>query len=320
MYDQDRHLHPSLSNWLEWLREAQAVARAAGYRPTATNVREALDGLTRRLVTQIPAIALVRDDLIQGPHFAVSVRIYHPRPESALPVALFVHGGGHCAGGVGFYDPIARKLAQASGRVLVAVDYRLAPECPYPAGLEDVLTCARQVFALLERNALAFERRLAILGDSAGGALCATLSHLAQFDPGLAIERQVLVYPGLDYTLSQPSTFVLGQGYLLERDRILWMFDAYLQGAGNRRDLSPLYMAVTPDYPETLILAAELDPLYDEGLAYQRCLAEQGVRALHRVMPGTIHAFLNLEDLVPDVCAAAYAAIGDFLRADPAGG
>jgi acetyl esterase len=312
----NRTIPEALREWIEKLREAQRLARAAGYRPTPTNVREALDGLTRRFVTKIPPVPLVRDDLIPGPDYAVPVRIYHPDPERALPVALFAHGGGHMGGGVSVYDGIARKLALAAARVLVSVDYRLTPECPYPAGLKDVLACAKQVFRTLQLNGLAHEPRLAIIGDSAGGALCATLSHLAQFDSSLTIERQVLIYPGLDYTLSQPSTRDLAEGYLLERDRILWMFDAYLQNAENRRQVSPLFMDLTPSYPKTLILSAEFDPLRDEGIAYHCRLRDHGVRSTQQTVPGVIHAFLNLEDVIPDTCEQVYTTIGSFLRAE----
>lgn len=311
--DADQAIPAPLKEWLGKLREAQRLARAAGYRPTPTNVRESLDGLTRRFVTSIPPIALVRDDLVPGPDYAVPVRIYHPAPDRALPVALFVHGGGHMGGGVSLYDGIARRLALAANRVLVSVDYRLAPECPYPAGLKDVLACAKRVFRTLEQNELAHEPRLAILGDSAGGALCASLSHLAQFEPGLTIEHQVLIYPGLDYTLSQPSTRELAEGYLLERDRMLWMFDAYLQNAEQRRQVSPLFMDLTPNYPRTLILCAEFDPLRDEGIAYHHRLQDQGIRSTQQTMPGVIHAFLNLEDLIPETCQLAYSSIGAFL-------
>lgn len=311
--ERDVSIPQPLRDWLADSREAARQAHEQGFRLTVTNIREALDGLTRHFVRPGPEIARVHDDHIAGPDYRVPVRIYHPRPERRLPVALFVHGGGHVAGGVSLYDPIARKLALAAQRVVVSIEYRLAPECPYPAGLKDTLACSKQVFRLLESLAMTHEPRLALVGDSGGGALCATVSHLGQFEAGLAIERQVLIYPSLDYTLSEASVNELGEGYLLERDRILWMCDAYLQHAENRRSISPLFMELTADYPPTLVITAEFDPLRDEGMAYAARLQQSGSRSAHLHLPGMVHAFLNLEELVPEPCQEAYAAIGTFL-------
>lgn len=319
--ERERAIPEPLRDWLAEVEQAKARAREHGYRRTVTNTREAWDTLTRRFVTEVPAIEWVRDDHIPGPDYRVPVRVYHPVPDRALPVALFVHGGGHVAGGVSIYDPIARKLALASRHVLVSIEYRLAPECPYPAALKDTLACAKRVFRLLEDLAMRFEPRLALVGDSGGGSLCATVSHLAQFEAGMSIERQVLVYPSLDYTLSQPSVTQNGEGYLLERERILWMFDAYLQNAENRRSISPLFMDLTRDYPVSLIVTAEFDPLRDDGLAYAARLKAAGIGCSHLNLAGMIHGFLNLEGLVPEPCRQTYAEVGAFLQGrDPCGG
>ena len=303
----------ALRDLLKGLREASRNAAAEGRRFTVINVRESFEALSRAYVTQVPDIALVRDEVIPGLDYPVPVRIYHPDPGQALPVALFIHGGGHVAGNVSMYDPIARKLALAARRVIVAVEYRLAPECPYPAGLTDTMACAKRVFRVLRQTGLAHERRLALIGDSGGGALSATVAHLAQFEPGLTVERQVLIYPSLDYTLSQPSVQTHGEGCLLERSRMLWLFDAYLHNQQNRRDISPLFMDLTDDYPPTMIITPQCDPLVDEGRAYARRLAERGIEVRHVPMPGLVHAYLNLEDLVPDACRDTYEAIGQFL-------
>ncbi len=303
----------ALRDWLVEVAEIKRRAREHGFRRTVTNTREGWDTLTRRYLTEIPRLDWIRDEIIPGPDYRVPVRIYNPQPAYPLPVALFVHGGGHVSGSVPMYEPVARKLALATQRVVVAIEYRLAPECPYPAGLKDTMACAKRVFWLLEMLGTLHLPRFALIGDSGGGALCATVSHLAQFEPGVEIERQVLIYPGLDYTLSQPSVRENGEGYLLERDRIMWMFDAYLQNAEDRRAVSPLFMDLTDGYPATLIITAELDPLRDEGAAYAKRLQDAGIRAEHRNLPGMIHGFLNLEDLVPEACREAYAAIGAFL-------
>ena len=311
----DAAIPKPLREWLEATRAARAVAHANAYRRTVTNARETFDALTRNFVTERPDVALVRDDVIPGPDYSVPVRIYHPAPEEAPAVALFVHGGGHVAGSVALYDPIIRRLALAIRRIVVAVEYRLAPECPYPAALKDTVVCAKHVFSCLDQQRLSYEPRLALLGDSGGGALCATVSHLSQYEPDVAIEAQALIYPSLDYSLSQPSVMTNGEGYLLDRERILWLFNSYLQGQENRRSVSPLFMEMTKQLPRTLVITAEFDPLRDEGAAYIRRLKQHGVDCAYQEMRGMVHAYLNLAALVPDACAETYASVAQFLGA-----
>lgn len=311
--DRDASIPKPLRDWLAELRETKRAAVAQGFRLTVTNARESLDNITRRFVTECPEVPLIRDDVIPGPTYPVPVRIYHPDPARPLPVALFVHGGGHVAGSVSLYDPIARKLALSTQRVLVSVEYRLAPECPYPAGLQDAMACAKRVIRCLDALQIAHSPRLALVGDSGGGALCATISHLAQHEAGLEIERQVLLYPSVDYTLSQPSVEENAEGYLLERDRLIWMFDAYLQHAEDRKRVSPLHMDITGPYPPTLVITADFDPLRDEGRLYHTRLHNAGIPTEHIHLSGMLHAFLNLEDLTADACRTTYTNIKDFL-------
>jgi hypothetical protein len=159
---------------------------------------------------------------------------------------------------------------------------------------------------LLHGLGLDHEPSIALVGDSGGGALCATLSHRCRFDAGVSIERQVPIYPSVDYTLSFPSMIENGEGYMLERERILWLFDCYFQHAENRQELSPRYMPVTPDYPETLIVTAEYCPLRDEGIAYAKRLADAGVACEQQTFEGMVNAFLKLEDVVPEPCDSFY--------------
>ena len=308
-----------LRAFLAEMREARRREVEAGCRFTPTHVREAMEVMTRRYVTRVPSITLVRDEIVPGPDYSVPVRLYHAAPGEPRPVALFVHGGGHVAGSVSLYDPIARRLAEASGWLIISVEYRLAPEYPYPRGLKDVVACMKGIFGLLRTldPAIAFAPRLALIGDSAGAALCASASHLGRNDPAISIDRQVLIYPSLDYTLSQPSVIENGEGFLLERQRILWMFDCYFQQTENRRSCSPLFMPLHHRYPPTLLAIPEYCPLKDEGIAYARRLREFRIPCEHIAYPGLVHAFLNLEDLAPEACGDLYGRIGAFLAGPP---
>lgn len=313
--------HPALVDWLERLNRLMAEQTLHGVEVTPVTLRESLATMTANLVTQRPELSWVRDTMVPTDGYPVPVRLYDPAPDRAKPVCLFFHGGGHMTGGISVYDPICRKLAEATGHLLVSVEYRLAPECPYPLGLKDCYAVARHLWPVLEKQGLRIERSLNLVGDSGGGALAATVSALAQDNPDLRIDKQVLIYPSLDYTLTQPSVAENGKGYLLETSRILWYFDHYFQHREStrqqeeRRAASPLYMPITGEMPDTLIVSAGFCPLRDEALAYANKLNAAGVPCQQVSFPDMIHAFLNLEDLVPEACARTYRTLAEFLNA-----
>ena len=304
-------LNPQLQSWLTQINRLIADQQAGGVQATPTAVREGLATMTAALTTPSPELPWVADSEVG----AVPVRLYDPAPQREKTVCLFFHGGGHMAGSIEVYDPICRKLAAASGQLVVSVEYRLAPEHPYPQGLTDCLEVTRHIWPALERQQRRVRRRLFLVGDSGGGACVASISAQAQQDPQLNIDGQVLIYPSLDYTLNQPSVTENGRGYLLERSRIEWYFDHYFQQGEDRRAASPLYMPVTSGLPPTLMITAGFCPLRDEGIAYLEKLRAAGVPCEHQHFPGMIHAYLNLENLVPDACADTYRAIAEFMAA-----
>ena len=310
-----RQLSPQLQSWLAEYNRLVKELEEKGFKPTPINVREGLANLTRRWVSQIPEVALIQDDWVTGPGVDVPVRIYHPSPDRKLPVLVYYHGGGHMAGSVTVYDPIYRKLALAAQHIVVAPEYRLAPECPYPAGVEDAYHVAKYLWPTLEGRALNVHPRLSLGGDSAGGALCATVAHLAQHDDDLPISKQVLIYPSLDYTMNTASMEENGVGYLLQKEKIGWYFSHYFQHAENRRSASPLYQEFTDNLPETLVVTAEFCPLRDEGQAYVEKLGTStSVAAELMHFEDMIHAFLNLEDLTQASCEKLYSCLGRFLN------
>jgi acetyl esterase/lipase len=273
--------------------------------------------MTRRFVTQAPDVPLTRDTLVRGPDkmgYPVPVRIYHPDPDHDLPAMIFAHGGGHMAGSVSLYNLIARKLAAAGGRILISVDYRLSPECPYPSALTDIKNVIRHLFPTLERLGIAHTQQLAVAGDSGGAAITASAVHQIAEEEGVRIDQQLLVYPSLDYTMSSESMETLGKGYLLERERVGWLFDQYFQHDEDRRQASPLFMPLPANYPKTLVVTAGFCPLRDVGFAYVDRLTGAGIDVENLHFPNMIHAFLNLEDLVKDECGEFYRAAGEFLR------
>jgi acetyl esterase/lipase len=218
------------------------------------------------------------------------------------------------AGSVTEYDPICRKMAHHVQHVLVSVDYRLAPEFPYPAGVEDALNSARYVWSTLDSAGVAYQPSLRLGGDSAGGALSATVAHRAQYDTGLPVVAQVLIYPSLDYTMSCPSIEEYKSGFLLQKQNIQWYFDNYFQSGEDRKKVSPLFMDLTSNFPDTLVLTAGFCPLRDEGQLYVQNLLKQGINVQHVHFPDMIHAFLNMERLFPERVEVLYKSLQAFLK------
>lgn len=307
-------LSPKLAPWLTDLHAQIAVLIAKGYKATAIGAREGVVNVTRSYIKDSPAVAWVNDELVAGEQYSVPVRIYHPQPDEERPVLVFYHGGGHAAGSVQVYDPICRKMAVASGHIIVSVEYRLAPENPYPAGLIDAYTVARGVWDALKLRNLPFKRILTIAGDSAGGALASSVSNRAQFDYSLNIANQILIYPCVDYTMSHASIEENGANYFLTKERIAWYFDNYFQNAEDRYQASPLYGQFTKRLPRTLMISAGFDPLRDEAALYLARLREAGIEHEHVYFDDMVHAFLYMEELVKEECERVYAAIGKFLN------
>jgi len=309
-----RRVSSKLQEWLYNYNELMKILLEKGFKQTPANTREGLAILTREMVTESPEIPWVQDDLINVPDYAIPVRIYHPRPDSSLPVLLYYHGGGHMAGSVAVYDPICRKIANAAEHIVVSVDYRLAPECPYPLGVNDAYNAVKDVWTTLDGRGLNYRRRLSIAGDSGGGALCATVAHISQHDEEIDIKRQAMIYPSLDYTLESDSIEENAKGYLLEKEKIIWYFDNYFQNGENRKNASPLHMEFTNQLPETFVITAGFCPLRDEGIAYVEKVKSTGRYAEHLHFDDMIHAFMNLENLVKEECETVYRKIGEFLN------
>ncbi|MFC6633489.1 alpha/beta hydrolase [Microbulbifer taiwanensis] len=308
-----RQLDAKLAEWLEGVNAQVVQLKAAGFEPTPISARESLANLTRSFVEPGAEMA-VCETLVSGNHYAVPVRIYTPKSSEPGPAIIYCHGGGHMAGSVTVYDPICRRVAEHCRRTVVSVDYRLAPENPYPAGLQDLLAVVGNLGAALDKKTVAHSDRWILMGDSGGAALCAAASRLLQHGRH-SIAAQVLIYPSLDYTMQLPSIDENGSGYLLEKEKIGWYFDNYFRGAENRREASALHGEYTANLPQTLIVTAEFCPLRDEGIAYLEKLRQVGISAESLHFDDMIHAFLNLESLVPEACEKLYRHLAEFVSA-----
>ena len=237
----------------------------------------------------------VEDIAIPGPAGALPVRVYRPRRGRLHPV-LFLHGGGFVIGRDG-YDAPLRELALASGCLLVSPECRLAPEHPYPAGVDDALAAARWLTAEAAARG-ASQAPVAVAGDSSGGNLAAIVAR-ERTRAGAPPSFQVLIYPMLDATASSASYAEFAEGYGFTSEKSRWYFDQYLPPGVDRRDprVSPLFDPDVRELPTTLIVTAECDPLRDDGERYARALREAGVQVELDRYPGMIHGFFQMTAL-----------------------
>lgn len=290
-------LHPAFQAYLDELNPLVAKAAADGVVPTPQSARAALAGLNSFSLPPVP-VAEIHNRLVAGP-VEVPVRVYVPRPGVSSDTILFVHGGGHMAGDLDVYDNSARRVAAATGMVVVSVDYRRSPESPYPAGLNDVYHVLHH---LDEATAgIAVSGHVHSVADSGGGAKVASIAQrVARGEWTSPIERQVLLYPSLDYTMQGPSIRDLGVGYFLSAERIAWYFDNYFPDGTDRAAASPLLGPYSASMPATLVVAAEYDPLVSEAVEYVTRMRAVGARADLLMAPGMLHAFAFFESMIPE--------------------
>jgi acetyl esterase len=303
---------PKLTDFLALANSNIALAKQNNVQFTPTILRQNLDKLGA-LMSDSPAMSYIADKMLTLPERTILVRIYSPAPDKPLPVLLHFHGGGHMCGSVVLYDPICRHLASVAQCVVISVEYRLAPEYPYPAGIDDCEQVLIRYAELL--GDVNHQHNVTIIGDSAGGAICTSLSMKSLTDKRINIDQQILIYPSVDYTLNSPSLDSNGTGFLLETTRIKWYFEQYFQSTDVDviKQASPLFGAMSVKLPKTLIFTAGCDPLRDEGIAYAKALTAAGVDVEHHSFDGMIHAYMLLHDVVKDECMATYQHIAKFM-------
>ena len=292
--------------------QCQAVIEAAASGASVFDTRDPgeararYDASTAAFAPATPALRSVEDRVVPGPGGGIPVRVYRPETEAAaLPVLTFFHGGGWVFGNLESHDHVCRALAHEADCLVVAVDYRLAPEHKYPAALDDCYA----VTAWLAANAPEMGgdgARIAVGGDSAGGNLAAAVCLAARERGGPAIAFQLLIYPATDHTADTDSLARNAIGYLLTRDAIEWCKALYLRDADDARDplASPLLADDLAGLPPALVQTAEFDPLLDEGTAYAERLAAAGVATEHLTYAGMVHGFVRMGALIDDANAA----------------
>ncbi|MCW8385188.1 alpha/beta hydrolase [Fluoribacter dumoffii] len=233
------------------------------------------------------------------PDREIPVRIYHPAPQKKLPLMIYFHGGGHLSGSIDTHDALCRRIAATGQSAVLSVGYRLAPEFPYPAGLQDCIAVFQHKNEILKEFQVNTEH-VFLAGDSAGGNLALSVCHQIKEHGDETIKGLVLIYPSVDFSMNYDSYQRNGTGFLLTRDKVQWYFDNYFIQGGDRFLASPMYFHHLELLPPCYIAVAEYDPLCDEALAFAKKIKDKGVSVTLEEFKGMIHVFAQLEIFVPD--------------------
>jgi len=303
---------PEVRSILDFLEAAGEIPRE---QLTPEELRQGYSALS--LVESKAEMASVTDRTIPGPAGDIPVRVFVPATEPGPhPVLVYFHGGGWVIGDLDTHDGTARAIAEGSRATVVSVGYRLAPEDPFPAAIDDCVAATRWV----AEHAAELDvdpGRLAVGGDSAGGNLAAIVAVELRDTP-VDLRFQLLIYPVTDGTMTRPSIHANAEGYFLTKDTMDWFWEQYM-GAGDRTDprVSPMHVLdeALAGLPPALIITAEYDPLRDEGEAYAARLVGAGVPVTTSRYDGVIHGFFSMRDIVPEGKAAVDQACEALRRA-----
>lgn len=285
---------------------------------TPEQVREMFSMAPAPAGIEVPAVGSVENRQIPVNDGEIAVRIYQPAGQGPFPLFVYYHGGGWVIGDLETSDAGCRLLAEQTQRVVVSVDYRLAPEFRFPIPIEDsyAALCWAHSHAS-ELNAIADD--IVVSGDSAGGNLATVMAILSNEENGPSITAQALIYPvtNLDFTTSSYEKFA--DGYGLDKDLMIWFGKYYINSEDDYKHsyVSPLLHENVSALPPAIIIAAENDVLYDEGVQYRDKLVQAGVEVEHTIIENSIHGFFSNMAVFADETKATVGAIAQFLKTVP---
>lgn len=277
----------------------------------------------RDIFAQIPSVevelvplAKVEDKLIPaGADAEIKIRIYTPEGQGPFPLFVYYHGGGWVIGDLETVDASCRMLAHLSGRIVVSVDYRLAPEHKFPVPVADSFAALKWV----SENASSINgnaSNLVVGGDSAGGNLSTVLSLLAKDQNGPAIKAQVLIYPVTDMRFDSPSYMEFQEGFGLNRDLMLWFSNHYINHEYDKGNpyVAPLTARDLGNLPPAIVITAECDVLRDEGMVYAERLKHAGVKVESVCEKGLVHGYFTNMAVFPEQIKTTISRITEFLH------
>ncbi|HYQ78963.1 MAG TPA: alpha/beta hydrolase [Solirubrobacterales bacterium] len=307
-----QQLAPDIHTLISIAARARSDSLASGTDPAEARAQRLAEA---RIVAERPTIPMARVVPVEipGPAGAIPARLYVPRPaeEGPQPLLVYYHGGGWVIGDLDTHDSPCRFLAAHAGVAVLAIDYRLAPEHPFPAAVEDA--CAAYGWASENAGSLGVDpTRIAVGGDSAGGNLAAVVCLQARDEGAPAPAMQLLIYPVADTGRELPSRRAFAEGFLLTRRDMAYYEDRYLPPGSDRNDprVAVLQADDLAGLPPAYVATAGFDRLRDEGEAYARRLREAGVRVALRRHRGLVHSFVNFTAICPSSRSAVLEACG----------
>jgi len=282
------------------------------YDGTPEEARAAFLQLTAgsRQAENVVPVANTEDIVIPGSAGDLRARVYRPEADGPWPTVVLFHGGGWVIGDLETHDNTARSICRDCRAVVVSVDYRLAPEAPFPAAVQDAVVATEWVAAHLMD--FGGDERLAVAGDSAGGNLAAVVAQHLRDVGGPRLAGQFLIYPAVDMTGEYPSRAENATGYFLDEPTMVWFAGHYAADPGLHPDprLSPIRADDLSGLAPAVVVTAEFDPLRDEGEAYAARLHAAGVPTEVRRFGGMIHGFFDMgthspgaQQAIDDSCA-----------------
>jgi acetyl esterase/lipase len=289
--------------WLLPIEEVRASFRAL-WTPTITGA--------------LVEVAGVEDKTLDTVAGSIKARVFTPENDGPSPIMMYFHGGGYVKGGVVETDPFCRRLAKTTRNVVVSVEYRLSPENPYPAALDDAYSST--LWAYEHAASLGgTQERFTVCGESAGGNLATVVCLMARSSEEVRIDHQILLQPVVDFTLSFPSISMPASKCLVPREDLAWYYEQYYGADNNHKDpkVSPIFADDLSNSPPALIITAEYDTLRDEAKAYADRLRNSGVETRYSCYDGMIHGFLQMAGLVQEA-QAAINEISETVRSDNA--
>ena len=289
---------------------ARAIA-LAGDLPTGLTPQELrVVYTTERMKLQPPrpAVESVTELDIPGRAGPIPARVYVPRNDQGVqPLLIYFHGGGWVVGTLDGYNAVLRRFAKGSGCAILSIDYRMAPDYPFPTPLEDCYAATVWADAHRAELGLAADLPLTVGGDSAGGNLTASVALLARDRKGPALAAQLLIYPATDCDFNRPSYLRFTEKLPLVSSAMVWFWDQYVANPDDRVDplASPLRAETLQGLPPALLAVAGYDPLRDEADAYGGRLTQSGVPVQAMTWEGLTHGFFQFAEILPPAGLAA---------------
>ena len=290
-------VHPALEPYVRAAKDRPAPHPST---MSALERRTALRDGARAMRGEPEPVAAVVDGEISLEDRTLGSRMYVPLRDEGKALVLFFHGGGFILGDLETHDALCRRLSADTGMRFLAVDYRLAPEHPFPASVNDAVDVVRRVASNIAKYANP-DAELIVMGDSAGAALVAVASALTRQE-NLGIAAQVLIYPTLGPEVVTQSSHTYATGYLLEVEHLRYDYAQYLGEWSDHTDprVTPLMFDDLSGAPPAIVVVAQCDPLRDEAVAYAGLLEHFGVRVELLEAEDMVHGFLDLAPLVPE--------------------